>query len=536
MTHKYLSSILLIFSLHFSFAQTHQPRFETIDVQHYAFEIHLNDSTNRIECKTTVTIKFLKSAENVVFDLIKVNTENRGMSITSVKTNNSALKFIHEKDELKVELPQMVKNGDISNFEIQYSGVPADGLVISENIYGKRTFFGDNWPNRAKHWLPTVDHPSDKATLEFLVYAPKHYEVVSNGVLVKKKQLANNVEFTHWKENVPLATKLMVIGLADFAIGNKTNYKDIPVSSWVFEQNKEQGFKNYKYSTKALEYFSELIGPYSYKKLAHVQSKTRYGGMENASCIFYNEKTAISKQSQERLFAHEVAHQWFGNSVTEQNWHHIWLSEGFATYLTHVYNQHFYGEEEFKKGLLRDREQVIRYSKRNLKPIIDTTVTEYIKLLNTNSYQKASWFLHMLRMDLGDELFFKGLQKYYADFQNSTALTIDFLSIMSEVSNKNLDAFFQQWLWQPGHPVLRLNWTQKDNGLIIQAIQKQKEFLFDFPLEFKVLYADGSSERFAFTIKESEAEYSINTTKEIKDLVFDPDVKLLFDFDRKMQY
>ncbi|MCF6333455.1 MAG: hypothetical protein L3J11_09250, partial [Draconibacterium sp.] len=133
----------------------------------------------------------------------------------------------------------------------------------------------------------------------------------------------------------------MVIGVARFAVQYNNDYKEVPVSSWVFPQNREEGFSDYSVGDKALKYFSEIIGPYSYEKLAHVQSKTRYGGMENAGCIFYAEKSVTGKNRAESLMAHETAHQWFGNSVTEQNWHHIWLSEGFATYLTHIYIEYF---------------------------------------------------------------------------------------------------------------------------------------------------------------------------------------------------
>jgi len=511
--------------------QNHHERFEHIDIQHYVFEVHLNDTTNWIQGKATIKVKFLKTAKNVVLDLIGPGSENTGMSVSSVKSNNHAFKFQHKNDQLIVELDEIIDPKKIIEFEVIYSGIPTDGLIISKNKYGDRTFFGDNWPDRAKHWLPVVDHPSDKATLEFLVCAPEHYEVVSNGYLFDEKNLTNKVRFTHWKEDVPLPTKLMVIGVADFAVGNKEKYNNIPVSSWVFPQNKEMGFRNYKHGTKALKYFSELIGSYSYEKLAHVQSKTRYGGMENASCIFYHENTATIDRSQERLFAHEVAHQWFGNSVTEQNWHHIWLSEGFATYLTHVYNQHFHGEEKFREGLKNDRERVIRYTKKELKPVIDTTVTEYIRLLNANSYQKASWFLHMLREDLGDEIFFKGLRKYYADFQNSTALTKDFQHVMELVSGKDLNEFFIQWLWQAGHPVLDLRWEQSKDKLHISIDQTQPEYLFRFPLELEIFYMDGTSEFLTLQInqKPKEQRFRIGKKSKIKKLNLDPNVKLLFE-------
>lgn len=535
MSDKRLILFLFVFSINIHlYAQNHYSRFESIDVQHYKFEIHLNDSTNQIEGIATISIKFLQARNDITLDLVE-NSDESGMLVYSVKMDGYGLDFIQGNNKLRIDLNEKAQAGDEVSLTINYSGIPADGLVISENKYGQHTFFGDNWPDRAKNWLPCVDHPSDKATLEFLVYAPEHYEVVANGMHVEKKQLANNIEFTHWKENVPISTKLMVIGAANFAVGNEQEFQGIPVSSWVFEENEKQGFKNYKYGTEALEYFSELIGPYSYEKLAHVQSKTRYGGMENASCIFYHENTAISDRSQESLFAHEVAHQWFGNSVTEQNWHHVWLSEGFATYLTHVYVQHFYGDEQFKEGLKYDRERVIAFSKQKYTPIIDTTVQEYIRLLNANSYEKAGWFLHMLRNKLGNDTFFIGLQKYYHDFRNKTALTKDFQLVMESVSGKELDHFFYQWLWSAGHPIIKVSWGTETTGKQIDnqqvLIQQRGKQLFSFPLEMNIIYEDGSVDLLTLMIDGTKKiqEFQAKTTSVIKDIYIDPNVKLLYE-------
>ncbi|KJF42235.1 M1 family metallopeptidase [Draconibacterium sediminis] len=531
---KFCCLLLFLCSVVLSSAQKHQLRFEKIDVQHYKFEIHLNDTTNQIEGIATISIKFLQTSNDITLDLVD-NSGESGMLVHSVKKNGNELDFKQAHNKLVILLPKQAQAGDVIDFTINYSGVPADGLIISENRYGDRTFFGDNWPDRAQNWLPCVDHPSDKATLEFLVYAPAHYEVISNGKLVEKKQLENSVEFTHWKEDVPLASKLMVIGAADFAVGNEQEFQGIPVSSWVFEENKTKGFENYQYGTKALEYFSELIGPYPYEKLAHVQSKTRYGGMENASCIFYHENSAISDRIPEQLFAHEVAHQWFGNSVTEQNWHHVWLSEGFATYLTHLYVQHFYGDEQFKDGLKYDRERVIAFSKQKYVPVIDTTVQEYIRLLNANSYEKAAWFLHMLRNKLGDDTFFAGLQKYYNDFRNKTALTKDFQSVMESVSDKNLDRFFNQWLRSAGHPVIKVSWGAETSGKEIDRqliwVQQKGKQLFSFPLEINIVYEDGSVDLLTVMIDTTKQrqQFEAKTTSGVKDIYIDPNVKLLFE-------
>ncbi len=522
--------VLTLFAIT-SAAQNHHNRFESIDIQHYSFEIHLNDSTNRIEGTATVSVNFIKPVKQITLDLIDLNDSTQtGMTVLSVTENSNLLKYKQQNNQLEIQLTDNLIRDKKAIIQIEYAGIPADGLVISKNKFGDRTFFGDNWPNRARYWLPTIDHPSDKATLEFLVYAPEHYQVISNGSLFEETNLPNNIKFTHWKESVPLSTKLMVIGVAPFAVRNNGNYKSIPVSSWVFPQNREDGFKDYAIGKKALQYFSETIGFYSYEKLAHVQSKTRYGGMENASCIFYSERTVNGKNGQESLFAHETAHQWFGNSVTEQNWHHIWLSEGFATYLTHIYNQHFHGEEYFKNGLKKDREQVIKYASRNFAPIIDTTIINYNRLLSTNSYQKASWFLHMLRNKTGDLIFFEGLQKYYHDYQNSTALTDDFKNVMESVSGLELDSFFHQWLWQPGHPKLKVKWEQKSNKkLELTVTQIQPDYTFSFPLEIEIQYKNGDTKYKTIDINKRKTELSFSVKTDIENIVSDPNTKLLFE-------
>lgn len=523
--------LFLLFNIFTVNAQNHYERFSTLDAQHYAFEIHLNDTTNRIEGKTVATINLLKPTNRVVLDLIGLNDSTKtGMVVSSVTENGDKLAFDHKNNRLTIHLTPEITERKKATLEINYSGIPADGLIISKNKFGDRTFFGDNWPNRARYWLPTIDHPSDKATLEFLVYAPNGYQVISNGVLTEETNITNHTKLTHWKENVPLATKLMVIGVARFAVQYSGMYRTIPVSKWVFPQNREIGFADYAFDKKALRFYSELIGPFSYEKLAHVQSKTRYGGMENASCIFYSERSVNGNNSQEALFAHETAHQWFGNSVTEQNWFHIWLSEGFATYLTHIYNQHFHGEKFFSDEMESDRRRVIAYSKRNFAPIIDTTITNYNRLLSTNSYQKASWVLHMLRQKLGDKVFFAGLRRYYEVYRNSTALTNDFKNIMEMESGKNLDSFFHQWFYQPGQPQIQIKFKQKaENKVRFSIKQMQPDYFFTFPLEIEIQYKNGETELKSINIKDRETVYATSAKGKINMIKIDPGIKLLFE-------
>ncbi len=508
--------------------QDHDKSFESIDVLQYVFNIHLNDTTDRIGATANIIFRNKKPIENLTLDLTNVNSDGLGMKVESVQTAEALVNFTHENNQLIINFKSDASN--VHECSVKYSGIPADGLIISRNKYGDRTFFGDNWPDRARDWLPTVDHPSDKAKVVFAVTAPEHYKIVSNGKLDTITNPKNGYRQTVWRENVPISTKVIVIGAADFEVGNDTDFNGVPVNVWVFNENKDKGLENYRFGTKALEYYSGLIGPYPYEKLAHVQSKTRYGGMENASCIFYNENSATSDRSQESLFAHEVAHQWFGNSATEQNWHHIWLSEGFATYLTHVYNQHFYGEQVFRQGLYDDRERVIRFSQRYMAPIIDSLVTDYSKLINTNSYQKASWFLHMLRHQLGDDAFFEGLRTYYTLYRDSTALTADFRHCMENTSGQDLKAFFDQWLRQPGHPVLEWSWEQEaDNTVNMKITQKQDTAFFTFPLDVAVFYKDESHETFRTNIDQNISSAILPVKRKVENIELDPGINLLFE-------
>lgn len=522
-----LSFILFSFTFFTSaFGQNHQERFHSLDVLHYKFEINLNDSTDCIEANATLSINFKKNLDSFILDFSGLNEENKGMIVDKILMGNQKVEYTHQDDQISIQTK--ATRGETKSFQIQYHGIPFDGLIISENIFGDRTFFGDCWPNRARHWLPTVDHPSDKATVEFIVKAPNHYQVVAVGLNLDERDSGTEV-ISHWKTEVPLPTKVMVIGVAEFAVQKLDDYKETEISTWVYPQNKDEGFLDYSVATKPMEFFTSHIAPFPFAKLANVQAKTRFGGMENAGCIFYYERSVSGEQKVESLIAHEMAHQWFGDAVSEHNWHHIWLSEGFATYFTSLYTENQYGKEKFLESLKRSRKRVIKYAERNLAPVIDTTLPVSTKLLSTNSYQKGAWFLHMLRNELGDELFWKCIQLYYTKYEYKNTMTEDFQAVVESVSGKDFDQFFFQWLYQKGHPVISHELNYKTGRLNINFIQHQKHYTFKFPLELKIIYEDGSSGYQKIMIDKADYKFSILSSKKPKEIILDPNTNLLFE-------
>jgi aminopeptidase N len=498
-----------------------------VDVIHYEFNIAVNDSNDVISGRTIISLRFSALSSAVSLDLKNIASSGKGMSVTSVTLNGQAAKWSHQNNRLTVQTEGVVKPGDEALIEIVYSGIPADGLIISKNKFGDRTFFSDNWPDRASNYIPTVNHPSDKATVDFIITAPSHYKVVGSGYLVEESELGKGTRLTHWKEDVPLPVKVMAFGAADFATRLAGEVKGIPVWTWVYHENRKEGFYDYAMAVRPLAFYDSLIGPYSYEKLANVQSKTIFGGLENAGCIFYSENSVTGQGRAESLLAHEISHQWFGNSVTEESWHHIWLSEGFATYLTSVYMEKTYSKEKLAERMKSDRDRVIRYYDRTPAPVIDTTITDLMKLLSTNSYQKGGWVLHMLRQEVGDEPFFNGLRLFYSHFRNKNALTADFRKVMEEVSGKNLEKFFYQWLYVAGQPELKITSAAgKKKGTIDITIEQTQDYLFSFDLELKIAGSGGESlKRVPVNSKKTVITVPGETNAEI---IPDPGIKLLF--------
>ncbi len=521
-----LATFFLGVSMQF-FAQDHQARFESIDVLHYGFEIDLSDSSDVIWGVAHMQILLKKELNYFSLDLVNLNPEGFGMTIDEISEEGERVEFDHHMHQIDIKVAQG-QAGETRSYLIRYHGVPTDGLIISENKFGDRTFFGDNWPNRAHHWLPVVDHPSDKATVEFFVKAPVHYRVVSNGTRIHETT-ENGWTSTHWKTKVPLPTKLMVIGVSPFAVQNLKSSSGIPVSTWVYPQNREAGFYDYSIATHPLDFFESYIAPYPYSKLANVQSKTVYGGMENASCIFYRESTVSGQQKHETLFAHEIAHQWFGDAVSELDWHHIWISEGFATYLTDLYIEYTHGRETFVASMLDERGQVLSFAKRRLAPIIDTTLPVSIRLLNKNSYEKGGWVLHMLRRELGDTMFQQCVQDFYQKYEFGNALTVDFQEVVELHSGKNFEEFFQQWFYQSGHPVLSAQWKKKRKKTILTITQHQDQYLFNFPLDIEFKNDQGESFRETLSIDQPTQSFTLKTRFNPSELRLDPDTWLLFE-------
>ena len=522
--------LLLVFGLVDVGADTY-PKNLRVDVLNYRFALELQDQTNRISGTADIELRFVAQVDTPLrFDLATLdNATGRGMTVSAVSSEGASLAFAHRDNALTVTLPRRFEPGQRLRLQITYAGEPASGLKIANNKHGDRTFFSDNWPDKARNWLPTVDHPYDKATSEMIVTAPAHYQVVSNGLLIEETDLAGNRRRTHWRQSVPIAPWLYVLGVARFAVQHVDTFQGKAIQTWVYAQDRDAGFHDFAVPTRdVLEFYSAKVGPFSYEKLANVQSNSVSGGMEAASAIFYSEGSVTGDRSVRwrNVVIHEIAHQWFGNSVTESDWDDVWLSEGFATYFTLLYIEHAYGRDEFLAGLEASRQRVLEFDKQ--RPdyrVVHDNLSDMSQVTTGQIYQKGAWILHMLRGMMGDEAFWSGIRSYYRAHQDGHATTADFRGEMERASGKDLRAFFDQWLTRGGLVRLDGDWRYRaDNGtLAIRLTQRDRTRTFAMPLQVGV-YEAGRTTPTLTTVQVSGAshEFQIAVGQRPDRVVLDP--------------
>ena len=537
-TRRRFSGLVFLILSPFSVLADTYPVNEFIDITHYRFEITLSDATDEISATATIEAKFLRSGiQQLRLDLIKRDAErnDRGMEVHSVAHHGDTLSFRHSGDVLLIDLPFPSSVNETIEIKIEYSGIPETGLIIKDNKHGDRTFFSDNWPNKARNWLPTVDHISDKATSEFLIIAPNHYQVVSNGLLQEKSSLEGDLRLTHWKQSVPTAPWLYVLAAANFAVQYVDEFDHKSIQTWVYRQDRDAGFYDFAVPTRqALEYFSSYVGPFVYEKLANIQANSVGGGMEAASAILYGEDSVTGKRTERwrSVVVHEIAHQWFGNSVTEASWDDVWLSEGFATYFTQLFFEYADGHDAFVERMNAARDRIFEFHAENPDyRIVHDNLDDMSKVTTGQTYNKGAWILHMLKNKIGNENWWAGIRNYYRNNINSHATTADFRAEMEAACGCDLKTFFDQWLYQGGNIELEGEWHyDKSSNTVEIFLSRPQDDGFSFSVEVEIGIFDGNDplpSLHRMSLIDNSAQLSIPLAEKPRTVVLDPRTVLL---------
>lgn len=462
--------------------------------QHYLVNLTLNDQLSEIvSASARIDVVVLKPTALIDLDFGE-------LTIDTVTLDGRSASFTHKDDKLKINLSEPSRPGTRLQISVQYHGKPKDGLILTKDKDGKPSAVGDNWPNRVHHWIPVLDHPSAKATVTFNVTSPAREEVVANGRLDHVETVAGGNRTWTYSEGVPIPPYCMIIAVGQFKRFEPTERSLTPLSYYVPQSDAPYALKGLAPANPSVSFFSETVAPYPYEKLALIVGATRFGGMENSSAIVFTStmlnpkpdakisKTFGIPRGVTTLIAHEIAHQWFGDSVTESTWADLWLSEGFATYFAGLFLQRYESEEAFQEYMKGAAEAAFGYEKEKRTPIFDRDTEDLLKLLNANNYQKGAWVLHMLRSRLGDEAFFRGIKDYYRAHANATATSEDLRVALEKASGKDLRPFFTRWIYDSGHPQYELSWQwlrKRELRLVLRQVQAGNVFSDPVPLTIR---------------------------------------------------
>jgi aminopeptidase N len=486
------------------------------EVEHYQIFLDLTHPGGQIMGQCRLLIQPIVRASRAELDLAE-------MTVDAVSVDGLDASWKSSGEKLSIALPRPAAEGRPRWITIRYHGTPREGLSSRRNKEGEPAWFGDNWPRRLHHWVPSDDEPSRKATVDLSILAPSRLEVVAPGRLVERAMRGDGNTLTRWREESPIPVYTIVFGAAEFAVTRQLSSSGLEVSSYLYQKERPHAGAAYERAPRMVDIFEKTIGPFPYEKLALVEAVTRFRGMENAGAIFFDEKQVDGSTRMESTVAHEIAHQWFGDALTAADWHDLWLSEGFATYFSSLFYEEADGPEVFRRQMEQQKERYLAATAIHSRPIFDPEVTDPMRLLGANSYQKGSWVLHMLRHVVGDEHFFAGIHDYYAQYRNGTVSTREFQHVMERRSGMPLDWFFDEWIYRPGFPRYRCTWkwNQTKGTLSIEVAQLQKR-LFIMPADLLVRTA-GKVIRTRITLRDRVSRITIPMPSAPQRVTLDPD-------------
>jgi aminopeptidase N len=342
----------------------------------------------------------------------------------------------------------------------------------------------DSWPNEAHHWIPLFDYPNDKVIHDLIITVPEGNKVLSNGRLVGvAEDEAARTTTWHWSQDRPHSTYLMMLAIGPFTV-IEDSLGDLPINYWVYPEDAEDARWIFAKTPRMIAFYSNLFDyPYPWAKYDQVTTPNVGGGAEATSATILGQRVIHDRRAEqdfswERIIAHEIAHQWWGDLITLREWSHTWLNESFGTYSDYLWTRAEKGEDEGAWDLLGKKNQYLREAhERYMRPIVFNRYERPHDNFDSHTYPKGACILHQLRYILGDEPFFRTLSAFLHEYAFQPVDTHDFMRTVKEVTGRNLDWFFEQFLFRPGHPVFEVtsDWDARAGEIRMTVAQVQDQ-------------------------------------------------------------
>lgn len=417
------------------------------DVSHYTLDLTWEPDDNTLAGTVTIEATALEP-------LSAFNLDFGGFSIDSVTLDEYPVAYRRSSlsRELQIAPETPLEIGQVFRLEITYAGIPAEGergmpFSLGWNQYRGGAYVASQ-PDGASRWFPANDHPLDKATYTFRISAPDGLVVAANGLLQETVDEPGPLTTTVWEASDPMASYLATVNIGDFVVIESEGPGGLPIRNYFPTALADRATVAFSRTPEMIELFNDLFGPYPFEAYGAVVANTSLPfALETQTLSLFGREFATPSRDGEVIIAHELAHQWFGNSVSLARWGDIWLNEGFATYASMLWREHVDGRAAMDEQM-EDYYLVIRGSTFFTPP----GAPPRSNLFNGGVYLRGAWTLHALRLEVGDEAFFDTLRTYYANHRDGNATTEDFIATAEAVSGQELDSLFQAWLYDERVP------------------------------------------------------------------------------------
>ncbi len=516
-------------------------RDRAVDIKHLALDVTPDFTRRSVSGEVTLTFSpVARPLTTLELDAVDITIDNISGAGLKVSGHQST------QEKLIISLAEPLAPGTEAAITVRYHCQPENGLYFRTPEMGYPAGDTQVWSQGEaefhRYWFPCYDYPNDRFTSEVVCHAPDGMEVVSNGTLLSRERDAQGGLIRwHWKQDKPHVNYLIALAAGNFhrldAQAGKT-----PLALMVPPSEKDQAALAFRDTQAIMRFFEKETGtPYPWDKYYQVYCQDFLaGGMENTTCSFMACTALFPKEVGEldtthRLDAHELAHQWFGDLLTCRDWSHLWLNEGFASYYTVLYEGEKYGADGMALSLWKEAQRVI--GSNDTRPIVWRDYTEPMEQFDNRAYPKGAWVLHMLRSQLGPDLYRAGIKEYLARYRNTNVTTDNLQSTLEAVSGRSFDQFFDQWVHHGGVPVLDVSYSWDGDAKTAKVSVKQSQkvdekvllFNLPLPLRFVVKDADGKEtvKNVTATVSKAQEEFTFALPSQPSLLRVDPELTVL---------